>query len=1026
MTTTSMKTLPPLPATTTTTSGSSPTTITNSTHNPRGSGSGSGGDTTNDDGTHVVVVVPKISPRQPLPPLPVKASSPSCSTTSGGGGGTSSSGNMNNNSIHTDSSSPWTTTTPSLDTLPIRSPCDTTNSSTLYFNSNNNRNMNNTNNNRTTIRIEKNPSPPQKSQITLEQQLLLACTNSISTPSSTTSTPTTADPTTGCEVCFATSNASSQPKRPQIDGNHENTNNNHNNTPNNATNANLTTIDSPYDEPLKAFLDIYENRILIVDSSQLVASPPSNNTLPQKPFIKPKTVSEELLKKHTKRSFHIESILGRGCFGCVYLCREEFDGCPSGERMALKIVSPSGNVMPNVYGEYKLMKSLEHESVMKVYDYYEMLTSLQPGAMFTMKYYEKGDLRQFIEEYEKKEMKISIHWIYDFILQMASCLNFIHKRKIIHRDLKPENIFLEECSEHTCKIVLGDFGLAKNIPKSHGLFSQVGTMKYWSPEVVNNDEYGSETDIWSLGCVMYELMTLKSKQVERIVTLRQEGALVNDMVNRYPQEIPMIELIVKMLNKHHKDRPSAEEILNQPYMIRFSQMKQVCEHIVTKLKERLEQYKSVQNMDNFKQVSDILHRIQKFRATSYDSDELRILLHNAYTLLGEKLPDNIDLKPKKPKHKEFTKEEKINTPKKKTPITPRDGNMYSSLPSAIQPSNISNQFRVTVGGEDGSEFDHIKSQQHGDHGGQSSPPELYDISSRPILLANSAELENNHLKPNVNKNHVNNSDEVETPHRKRSISRPTIISQLKGLVGYGENSSSTNNGAVSNTSTPTSTPKGAPKLPRDKRDIVIKAPNPAKFHHEVHIGVDDKQFRISGNYPKDFDHVLSDMKREMEEESMEQHPQQPQQEEEIPPRLHRRSTSLFEKPSTLNEMDATPGSPTKGRSATVSTATPTTSISVTMTTTSPRMSPLLLQSSNETPSTPSNSEILKFSPRIDQKVLAKLNTITPTSNFNNNKDPTSPPLGGAFKLISNIRQQDIIESYIEEACNSPTVSRRKR
>ncbi|KAG2393152.1 hypothetical protein C9374_009729 [Naegleria lovaniensis] len=1019
MTSSSIKTLPPLP-TTINSSNNNNNTITTISSSNNNNYDCSLSSTTSNSNSGGIIIVPKISPRQPLPPLPVKTSSPPSSTT-------------------TTTTASDESITPSLDSIQSlvtdstrmsSSGCTTTPHCTTTT-------MNNTNPHR--LAFEKNPSPPLKSQITLEQQQqLLLASSTTSTPSSTANTPISGGG--GEQLAFATNNASTQQatpqKRPSIhyrgskdktfvqqesdthdaSSSHELTN-----TASNDVTKNIPSNDtscSPTDHPLKAFLDIYDNRILIVDSSQLVATP-SN---PPKPFIKPKTVSETLLKTHTKRSFHIESILGRGCFGCVYLCREEINGSPTGERMALKIVSPSGNVMPNVYGEYKLMKSLEHESVMKVYDYYEMLTSLQPGAMFTMKYYEKGDLRQFIEEYEKKDLKISIHWIYDFILQMADCLSFMHKRKIIHRDLKPENIFLEECSEHTCKIVLGDFGLAKNIPKSHGLFSQVGTMNYWSPEIVNNDEYGSETDIWSLGCVMYELMTLKSKQVERIVTLRQEGALVNDMVNRYPQEIPMIELIVKMLNKHHKDRPSAEEILNQPYMIRFSQMKQVCEHIVTKLKERLEQYKSLQSLDNFKQVSDILHRIQKFRATSYDSDELRILLHNAYTLLGEKLPDNIDLKPKKPKHKEFTKEEKTQTPKKKTPITPRDGNMYSSLPSAIQPSLISNQFRVTVGGDDGSEFDHIRPQSQGDHGGHSSPPELQDMSSP-------TDNNNTHLKPNVNKN-VNNSDEVETPHRKRSISRPTIISHLKGLVGYGENTS-TNNGAGSTSNTNTPTSKGVPKLPRDKRDLVIKAPNPANFHHDVHIGIDDKQFRISGNYPKDFDDVLSDMKREMEEETIENTSQQ-QQEEEIPPRLHRRSTSLFEKSFTSSELDLTPGSPTKGRSATVSNATPTTSISVTATTSSsasPRMSPLIFQSSKASPSTPSNSEILKFSPRIDHKLLAKLNnTNTPSSNNNssNHKDATSPPLGGAFKLISNIRQQDILESYIEEACNSPTVSRRKR
>ena len=718
----------------------------------------------------------------------------------------------------------------------------------------------------------------------------------------------------------------------------------------------------------KAFLDVYENRILILE-------PPSSNKKEQR-------LDSNVLYTKAKRVFVIDKILGRGVSGNVFLCKEEdpSSGEPKGT-MAVKVISlPTGALIPKVRDEYELMKGMHHENIIQVYDYYEMMSSLQPGALFTMKYYENGDLRKFAEECEKQNSKkISIHWIYDFIYQMASVLSFIHQRNVIHRDLKPENIFLEENSEHTCKIVLGDFGLAREFTKSQGLFSQVGTTLYWSPEIASNDEYGSETDIWSLGCVCYELMTLKSKQVERVVTLRQEGALINDMLNRYPHEVPLLELIVKMLNKNREDRPTAEDILNQPYMVRFAQLKQICEYIVQKLHRNLMELQKQKEFEQCIQIRDLLLGIQKLRNTTSDSDELRVMLYNAYILLGERLPEHFDLRPKKPKHTETTIQE---SPRK------RKGGIASlAHPINPLPPSTSPRFRATVAGDQGS-ADQYESSGLADNDELAPPSDQENKTSQT-------------LEVDIDANVV----------RKRSASKGNILTQLKGLVGY------------------------APQVKRD--NITIKPPNPKNFHHDYHIGFDDKN-QINGTYPKSFEKALSYMVGADQNDASDSasSPAITPPENDSPTRgiLHRRSTSLFNNfehaPKETSDLPTLPTSPEshKARSATVTTVSPPYTPPCTPPIRKPLPSIKTAMTNSLTPSTPSNSEILKISPRFEKKNgkyhPQSDHTVETPPPRSTQEDENGVPLG-AFRLLADLKQ-DALDNYIEEACNSPTVSRRKQ
>ncbi|KAF3692330.1 Serine/threonine-protein kinase Nek10 [Channa argus] len=128
------------------------------------------------------------------------------------------------------------------------------------------------------------------------------------------------------------------------------------------------------------------------------------------------------------------------------------------------------------------------------------------------------------------------------VFKMCLALRYLHKEKrIVHRDLTPNNIMLGERD----KVTITDFGLAKQKQESSKLTSVVGTILYSCPEVVKNEPYGEKADIWALGCILYQMATLKppfyssnmlslaSKIVEAVYEPIEEGAFserVTDMI----------------------------------------------------------------------------------------------------------------------------------------------------------------------------------------------------------------------------------------------------------------------------------------------------------------------------------------------------------------------------------------------------------------------------------------------------------------------------------------------------------------
>jgi len=202
------------------------------------------------------------------------------------------------------------------------------------------------------------------------------------------------------------------------------------------------------------------------------------------------------------RDFKKEKILGKGSFGSVYLVRRRQDN----KIYALKTVileKLNKKEQENSVNEVRILASVNHPNVI---GYKEAFWDDEKSSLnIVMEYADDGDLHSKIEKMKKEGGCFKEPIIWSYAIQMIEGLKALHDMKIMHRDLKSANIFLVK-DKHQCK--LGDMNVSKVI-KEKFLSTQTGTPYYASPEVWNDNPYSYKSDLWSIGCVIYELCALR-------------------------------------------------------------------------------------------------------------------------------------------------------------------------------------------------------------------------------------------------------------------------------------------------------------------------------------------------------------------------------------------------------------------------------------------------------------------------------------------------------------------------------------
>ncbi|XP_068581035.1 serine/threonine-protein kinase Nek3 [Cebidichthys violaceus] len=249
--------------------------------------------------------------------------------------------------------------------------------------------------------------------------------------------------------------------------------------------------------------------------------------------------------------YSLQKVIGEGSFGRALLVR-----CKSSqEKYVVKEVQLPKNhsKLENSRREAILLSRMKHPNIVAFREAFEADDLL----CIVMEYCSGGDLLQRIRQ--QKTTQFCVDDILRWFAQMCAAALHIHDRRVLHRDLKSKNIFLTDNGT----IKLGDFGSAciLNSSKAYA-HTYVGTPYYVAPEIWDNKPYNNKSDVWSLGCVLYELCTLRhpfQASSWRSLILKVCRGAYPPLPNRLPYELQY--LLKQMFKTNPKDRPSLHSIL---------------------------------------------------------------------------------------------------------------------------------------------------------------------------------------------------------------------------------------------------------------------------------------------------------------------------------------------------------------------------------------------------------------------------------------------------------------------------------
>ena len=252
----------------------------------------------------------------------------------------------------------------------------------------------------------------------------------------------------------------------------------------------------------------------------------------------------------------IKERIGAGSYATVYKVQRKIDK----QILVLKKIPFYQNEnkanIEDAKNEARILKQLEYKYIVKCFDSFEENNSLN----IVMEYCERGDLSSFLKEYKQKNKYLSENIIWKFFIQISLGLAYIHHHKILHRDLKTLNIFLTK----NLDVKIGDLGVAKILQNTLHAYTFIGTPFYLSPEICEEKPYNEKSDVWALGCILYELCTFKhpyNAKNQPALFLKIISGNYDPIGDNYNYSNDLKKMIESLLEKNYINRPSMKEII---------------------------------------------------------------------------------------------------------------------------------------------------------------------------------------------------------------------------------------------------------------------------------------------------------------------------------------------------------------------------------------------------------------------------------------------------------------------------------
>ncbi len=205
----------------------------------------------------------------------------------------------------------------------------------------------------------------------------------------------------------------------------------------------------------------------------------------------------------------LERVIGHGGMGAVYLAQQ----ARPVRTVAVKVLIPSDvadldqqrTFLERFRREADTIAKLDNQNILPIYEYDEAFVNQQHLAYLVMPCIRGGTLRERMDEMKRSGSYFDLQTVASYLSQVADALSYAHSFGVVHRDVKPANLLFHQDG----RLLLSDFGIARlrALPSLTNFGSFLGTAEYASPEQISSNDIDYRTDIYSLGTILYELLS---------------------------------------------------------------------------------------------------------------------------------------------------------------------------------------------------------------------------------------------------------------------------------------------------------------------------------------------------------------------------------------------------------------------------------------------------------------------------------------------------------------------------------------